>query len=81
MSETAAQQARPGPATSKEQRPTLGRIVIYNSKTSALCPAIVQALLPDGRLRLFVIGPRGYMIEENIEQGNGLNEWSWPERV
>jgi len=45
------------------------------------CPAIVQEVLDGGRVRLFVFGQKGYVIEENVAQGTKPGEWSWPERV
>jgi hypothetical protein len=70
------------------QKPSIGRIVIYNHPGSAdgkfppqKSPAIIQNVAEDGSVRLFVFGPKGQHMDEGLIQGDGPCQWNWPERV
>lgn len=72
----------------KAQKPSIGRIVIYNHPGSAdgkypptQSPAIIQHVADDGTCRLFVFGPKGQHMDEGLTQGNGPCQWNWPPRV
>ena len=69
-------------------KPTMGRIVIYNHPGSAdgkyppqQSPAIIQNVAADGSVRLFVFGPKGQHMDEGLTQGDGPTQWNWPARV
>ena len=71
-----------------EQKPSIGRIVIYNHPGSAdgkyppqQSPAIIQNVAADGSVRLFVFGPKGQHMDEGLTQGDGPTQWNWPARV
>lgn len=71
-----------------EQKPSIGRIVIYNHPGSAdgkyaptQSPAIIQHVAPDGTCRLFVFGPKGQHMDDGLAQGDGPCQWNWPPRV
>jgi hypothetical protein len=71
-----------------EQKPSIGRIVIYNHPGSAdgkypptQSPAIIQNVAADGSVRLFVFGPKGQHMDEGLVQGDGPCQWNWPPRV
>ena len=71
-----------------KQRPSIGRIVIYNHPVSAdgkyqptQSPAIIQNVAQDGTVRLFVFGPKGQHQDEGLIQGDGPCQWNWPPRV
>jgi hypothetical protein len=72
----------------KEQKPSIGRIVIYNHPGSAdgkyppqQSPAIIQNVAEDGTVRLFVFGPKGQHMDDGLRQGDGPCQWNWPPRV
>jgi|HubBroStandDraft_4_1064222.scaffolds.fasta_scaffold40942_5 hypothetical protein len=44
-------------------------------------PAIIQAVFPGGLCRLAVFGEHGLLYEQNVSQGAGPSQWSFPERV
>lgn len=67
-------------------KPTIGRIVIYHHPGSADgkyapqdSPAIVQHVNEDDSCRLFVFGPKGQHMDDNLTEGTGPTQWSWPE--
>lgn len=69
-------------------KPSIGRIVVYNHPGSAdgkypptQSPAIIQAVAPDGTVRLFVFGPKGQHMDDGLTQGDGPCQWNWPPRV
>lgn len=78
-----------------EQRPTIGRIVIYRSRVGVDFPAIITAVpgVPDhpfppdeGRVHLSVFYPGGlahdYMVPEGVEGPSAEPGcWRWPERA
>lgn len=73
---------------SEGQKPSIGRIVIYNHPGSAdgtyppsQSPAIIQHVAEDGSARLFVFGPKGQHMDDGIKQGDGPFHWNWPPRV
>jgi hypothetical protein len=85
MQEQAAQRAQRAMAT---QKPSIGRIVIYNHPGSAdgkyqptQSPAIIQHVALDGSVRLFVFGPKGQHMDDGLTQGDGPCQWNWPPRV
>jgi hypothetical protein len=72
-----------------EQKPSVGRIVIYHHPGSAdgkyppqISPAIIRAVDPsaENRCQIFVFGPLG-QHQDWAEYGTGPSQWSWPERV
>ena len=70
------------------QKPSIGRIVIYNHPGSAdgkypptQSPAIIQHVGADGSVRLFVFGPKGQHMDDGLTQGDGPCQWNWPPRV
>jgi hypothetical protein len=70
------------------QKPSIGRIVIYNHPGSAdgkypptQSPAIIQNVAADGTVRLFVFGPKGQHMDDGLIQGDGPCQWNWPPRV
>lgn len=70
-----------------DQKPSIGRIVIYNHPGSAdgtyppaQSPAIIQGVNPDGTCRLFIFGPKGQHMDNHV-QGDGPCQWNWPPRV
>lgn len=71
-----------------EQKPSIGRIVVYNHPGSAdgkyppsQSPAIIQNVAADGSVRLFVFGPKGQHMDDGLLQGDGPCQWNWPPRV
>lgn len=63
------------------EKPTLGRIVIYNHPDGAAkSPAIVQNVAEDGSVRLFIFGATGQRIDEGLTQGDGPRQWNWPKK-
>lgn len=67
-------------------KPTVGRIVFYNNTgldglPKDQHPAIVQHVNDDGSVRLWVFGAFNYSIQNNVTEGTGLGQWSWPPRV
>lgn len=71
-----------------EQKPSKGRIVLYNHPGSAdgtypptQSPAIIQDVAADGSVRLFVFGPKGQHMDDGLVQGDGPCQWNWPPRV
>lgn len=69
-------------------KPSIGRIVIYNHPGSSdgkyppqKSPAIIQNVAEDGTVRLFVFGPKGQHMDEGLTQGDGPCQWNWPNRV
>jgi hypothetical protein len=59
-------------------KPTIGKIVLYNHPGSACgrypptqSPAIIQHVFENGSVRLFIFGPKGQHMDDNIIQGNG----------
>lgn len=71
-----------------EQKPSIGRIVVYNHPGSAdgkypttQSPAIIQNVAADGSVRLFVFGPKGQHMDDGLVQGDGPCQWNWPARV
>lgn len=72
----------------EEQKPSIGRIVVYHHPGSADgvhppqdSPAIIQAVLDvdSGLCRLFVFGPKGQHMDECLRGSVGC-QWSWPTR-
>jgi hypothetical protein len=62
--------------------PQVGDIVLYNHPGSAdgkyaptQSPAIIQHFFEDGSARLFVFGPKGQHMDDNLTQGNGPCQW------
>lgn len=62
----------------------LGDIVLYNHPGSACgkylptqSPAIVQHVFENDSVRLFVFGPKGQHMDDNITFGNGPCQWEW----
>jgi hydroxymethylpyrimidine pyrophosphatase-like HAD family hydrolase len=68
-------------AVVSEQKPSIGRIVVYNHVDLGRVPAIIQAVMPDETVRLCVFGPAGVSIEYDRSQGDGPFQWNWPPRV
>ena len=71
-----------------QQRPSIGRIVLYNHPGSldgkyppTQSPAIIQNVAADGTVRLFVFGPKGQHMDDGLSQGDGPCQWNWPPRV
>lgn len=72
-----------------EQKPSIGRIVLYKHPGSAdgrypaqFSPAIVQKVHDDGTsVDLWVFGPKGLHRDGPYKKGDGPCEWSWPSRV
>jgi hypothetical protein len=72
-----------------EQRPSIGRIVVYNHPGSAdgkfgrvQSPAIIQKVNEDGSCQLFVMSTsKGLWFSDNISQGDGPSQWNWPTRI
>lgn len=55
------------------QKPSIGRIVVYNHPGSAdgkypptQSPAIIQHVAEDGLVRLFVFGPKGQHMDDGL---------------
>lgn len=70
-----------------EQKPSIGRIVVYNHPGSAdgtypptQSPAIIQQVMDDGKCRLFIFGSKGQHMDVHA-QGDGPCQWNWPPRV
>jgi hypothetical protein len=68
-------------------QPKIGQIVIYNHPGSACgkypptqSPAIIQAVMENGSVRLFIFGPKGQHMDDNIQQGDGPCQWNWPKK-
>lgn len=61
------------------QKPSIGRIVIYKESDGSLSPAMIQAVHPDGRVRLWVFGAFSTTQAEVASQGVENNQWSWPQ--
>lgn len=75
-------------AKARAPQPSIGRIVIYNHPGSLdgkhapqQSPALVQHVNDDGTCRLWVFGPKGLFIDDNLKRGTGPCEWDWPPRV
>ena len=75
-----------------EQKPSIGRVVIYNHPGSAdglhkpqQSPALVQKVNEDGTLEIVVFSVfGGLFFNHNIKQATDedkASKWSWPERV
>ena len=72
-----------------EQKPSIGRIVVYNHPGSAdgkfaalQSPGIVQAVNEDGTIKMIVFSVYGGLFfNQNVAQGTGPGQWNWPERV
>ena len=77
-----------------EQKPSIGRIVVYNHPGSAdgkflpkQSPAIIQKVnTPIGpnpvTVEMIVFSVYGgIFFNHNVEQGDGPSQWNWPERV
>lgn len=86
MAATAQQQH--DAATRAAQRPSIGRIVIYNHPGSSdgkypptQSPAMIQHVAADGSCRLFVFGPKGQHMDDGLTQGDGPCQWNWPPRI
>ncbi len=67
-----------------EQKPSIGRIVIYNQLSvdglkSSRRPAIVLDVAEDGTANLLVLGSKD--ADNWAEQGNEPGQWNWPSRV
>lgn len=69
-------------------KPSIGTIVIYHHPGSADgkypatdSPAIIQHVNDDDSCRLWVFGPKGLHTDDNLTQGDGPCQWSWPPRV
>lgn len=71
--------------------PTIGRIVIYHTAENSPervannakhLPAVVVAAWSETCVNLKILGdgPHDFW-RTSISQGDGPNEWSWPERV
>ena len=72
----------------QEQKPSQGRIVIYNHPGSAdgkyppqKSPAMIQAVEEGGTVRLWVFSPQGLFVDGGIAQGDGPCQWNWPPRA
>ncbi len=83
-----AAEAQERAAKQAAQKPSIGRIVVYNHPGSAdgkypptQSPAIIQHVAEDGSVRLFVFGPKGQHMDEGLTQGDGPCQWNWPARV
>jgi len=75
------------------QKPSIGRIVIYNHPGSAdgrwgrkQSPAIVQAVNEDGTTELFVMSVYGGIFFNHSVAESDINDpqpstWSWPARI
>jgi len=70
------------------QKASIGCIVIYNhpgSKDGTFAPtqspAIVRKAHEDGTVDLWVFGPKGIHVDQNLKEGNGPCCWSWPTRT
>jgi hypothetical protein len=71
------------PSKAAAQTPSICRMVVYHGHGHPVpeqWPAVVQAVNPDGSLKLFVFGGRGHSLIERSIEGEGVNEWSWPAR-
>lgn len=72
-----------------EQKPSIGRVVVYNHPGSAdgkypptQSPAIVQKVLEDGTVDLFVMSNTGgIFFGKGCAQGGTGCTWNWPPRV
>ena len=68
-----------------EQKPSIGRIVHFNSDNGLpahkVAAIITQVNPADGKVSLCIIGATGMGFRFNIEQGNEAGQWNWPERV
>jgi len=60
------------------KKPTIGRIVHYNTEVGILS-AIICWIHSDDFVNLTVFLPDGnIMAMSNVKFGNNLKEWSWP---
>lgn len=72
-------------------KPTVGRIVLFNSKPSGIIPAIITFVNEEqGTVRLTAFDNTDYSYDPdmevckcgafmtgNVTQGSGLNQWDW----
>jgi len=73
----------------EEQRPSIGRIVVYHHAGSAdgkyppqESPAVVQKVNADGTVELFVMSVSGgIFFTHNTQHGDAPSCWTWPARV
>ncbi len=70
-----------------EQKPSIGRIVLYNHPGSAdgtyppcQSPAIIQRVNGETCF-LWVFGQYGVQFQPAATQGDGPCQWNWPPRV
>ena len=72
-----------------EQKPSIGRIVIYNHPGDSTgkyppmqSPAMIQKVNEDGTVEMIVFSVNGGLyFNHNVEQGDGKCQWNWPPRV
>jgi len=80
-----------------EQKPSIGRVVVYNHPGSAdglhprkQSPAIIQKVNEDGTCELFVMSVYGgiffnHNVKEVVPDAQGVSgsdsRWEWPARV
>lgn len=68
-----------------EQKPSVGRIVHYNSDNGLpahkIAAIITQVDPVDGAVGLCIVGVTGIGFRQNVKQGNESGQWNWPERI
>lgn len=76
-------------------KPTIGRIVVYNTtekerllmdvencNLQKQLPAVVVSVWSETCVNLKVLldGPRGYLWVASVQQGDDERNWNWPQR-
>ncbi len=66
-----------------DQKPTIGRIVLFKTEGSETLPAIITKVTGDTvNIRVFTNDPgRPAPLYENVKQGKKKGLWDWPPRV
>jgi hypothetical protein len=66
----------------KEQKPTIGRIVLFKTEEGETLPAIITRVNEDGlvNLRVFTNNEHNQfaVLLPNVEHGKKEKQWSWP---
>ena len=58
--------------------PSMCRVVVYHNAEGGECPAIIQAVNPDGTIELIAFSLNGIVFAHNVEEGTESGQWSWP---
>lgn len=83
---TATAQQRGDSEGRTPQKPSIGRIVVYNgtggTSGKGTLPALIQGLNAESTgITLCVFTAQGPLMQQDVQYGPGPGQWLWPERT